>query len=85
MIICEYFFKEFYSRGSDEYLNAWAAEVDRMGWEDSEGLGPSLAVGRKPAGISWRGLCSNRGKRAASSKRSASALETPQLPARSIE
>ncbi len=33
MIVCEYFFKEFYSRGSDEYLNAWTAEVDRMGWE----------------------------------------------------
>jgi hypothetical protein len=31
VIVCEYFFKEFYSRGSDEYLNAWAAEVDRMG------------------------------------------------------
>lgn len=31
MIVCEYFFKEFYSRGSDEYLNAWAAEVDRLG------------------------------------------------------
>jgi hypothetical protein len=31
MIVCEYFFKEFDSRGSDEYLSAWAAEVDRMG------------------------------------------------------
>lgn len=36
MIACEYFFKEFYSRGSDEYLNHWAAQVDRMsseGWQ----------------------------------------------------
>jgi hypothetical protein len=36
MIACEYFFKEFYSRGSDEYLNQWAAQVDRMsseGWQ----------------------------------------------------
>lgn len=33
MIVCEYFFKEFYSRGSDEYVNAWVAEVDRLGWE----------------------------------------------------
>jgi hypothetical protein len=31
VIVCEYFFKEFYSKGSDEYLNAWAAEVDRLG------------------------------------------------------
>jgi hypothetical protein len=33
VIVCEYFFKEFYSRGSDEYLNAWAGEIDRMGCE----------------------------------------------------
>jgi hypothetical protein len=36
MIVCEYFFKEFNARGSDEYLSAWAADVDRMadeGWE----------------------------------------------------
>jgi hypothetical protein len=33
MIVCEYFFKGFYSRGSEEYLNAWAAEIDRMCWE----------------------------------------------------
>lgn len=35
MIICEYFFKQFHSRGSNEYLNAWASEVDEMadqGW-----------------------------------------------------
>jgi hypothetical protein len=38
MIVCEYFFKEFDARGSDEYLNAWAAEVDRMG-----GLGWKVA------------------------------------------
>jgi hypothetical protein len=36
MIVCEYFFKEFKARASDEYLSAWAADVDRMadeGWE----------------------------------------------------
>jgi hypothetical protein len=36
VIVCEYFFKKFYSRGSDEYLHAWATEVDRMadeGWK----------------------------------------------------
>jgi hypothetical protein len=36
MISCEYLFKEFNSQGSDEYLQAWAAQVDRMaeqGWE----------------------------------------------------
>jgi len=32
---CEMFLKEFYTRGSDEYLNHWAKEVDWMaaeGW-----------------------------------------------------
>jgi hypothetical protein len=36
MIVCEYFFKEFYSRGSNDYLSAWAAQVDCMagkGWQ----------------------------------------------------
>jgi hypothetical protein len=36
VIVCEYFFKEFHSRGSDDYLNAWVAQVDRMscdGWK----------------------------------------------------
>jgi hypothetical protein len=35
MIECEVFVKEFYSRGSDEYLHHWAKEVDWMaaeGW-----------------------------------------------------
>ena len=35
MIVCEYFFKEFHSKGSDEYLDAWAEELDRLsdqGW-----------------------------------------------------
>jgi molybdopterin-binding protein len=33
---CEYVFKDFYSRGSDEYINTWAAEVDQLageGWK----------------------------------------------------
>jgi molybdopterin-binding protein len=33
---CEYFFLGFHTRGSDEYINAWAADVDRMaaqGWD----------------------------------------------------
>lgn len=32
---CEMFLKEFHARGSDEYLNHWAKEVDWMaaeGW-----------------------------------------------------
>jgi hypothetical protein len=33
VIVCEYFFREFHSRGSYEYLSAWAAEVDRVGRE----------------------------------------------------
>ncbi len=36
MIVCEYFYKEFNSRGSNEYLNSWASDVDQMaddGWE----------------------------------------------------
>ena len=36
MIVCEYCFKEFYTRGSEDYLNSWVAQVDRManeGWE----------------------------------------------------
>lgn len=36
MIVCEYFFKDFNSRGSDEYLDSWASHVDHMadeGWE----------------------------------------------------
>jgi hypothetical protein len=35
MIVCDVFFKEFYARGSDDYINAWATEVDWMaaeGW-----------------------------------------------------
>ncbi len=38
MVVCEYFFKEFYSRGSEEYLNSWVAQVDRMGREGWEVL-----------------------------------------------
>lgn len=36
MIAYEYFFKEFYSRGRGDYLNAWATQVDWMaakGWK----------------------------------------------------
>lgn len=36
MIVCEYCFKEFYTRGSEDYLNTWVAQVDRLareGWE----------------------------------------------------
>jgi hypothetical protein len=36
MIVCEYFFKPFYTRGSEEYLQAWALEVDLLadkGWK----------------------------------------------------
>jgi hypothetical protein len=36
MIICEYLFKEFNARGSDEYIISWASHVDQMtdeGWE----------------------------------------------------
>jgi molybdopterin-binding protein len=35
-IFCEYVFKSFHSRGSDDYINAWAADIDRMtdeGWK----------------------------------------------------
>jgi hypothetical protein len=49
MIICEYFFLQFYSRGSGEYLHAWAAEVDRMadeGWR-------VLDCSRKPQPGFW--------------------------------
>ena len=49
MIVCEYFFKEFHSRGSDEYLRAWAAQVDRMaaeGWR-------VLDCSRKPQQGFW--------------------------------
>ena len=31
MIVCEYFFKAFDSRGSDDYFDAWAREVDLLG------------------------------------------------------
>jgi hypothetical protein len=36
MIVCEYLFMDFHSRGNDEYLCAWAIDVDQMGhqgWE----------------------------------------------------
>jgi hypothetical protein len=36
MIVCEYLFMEFYSHGDDDYLCAWATQVDEMGeqgWE----------------------------------------------------
>jgi hypothetical protein len=35
MIVCEYLFKVFNSRGSDDYLLAWTIQVDCMaaeGW-----------------------------------------------------
>jgi len=35
MIVCEYFYKEFHSGGSNEYLKEWASDVDEMaahGW-----------------------------------------------------
>jgi len=46
MIVCEYVFKEFYSRGSDQYLNAWAAQVDRLGREGWEVLDSIRCQGR---------------------------------------
>jgi hypothetical protein len=36
MIVCEYLFKEFNTKGSDEYIDSWASHVDHMaddGWE----------------------------------------------------
>ena len=33
MIVCEYFFKEFHTRGNSDYLTAWVAQVDQMGAE----------------------------------------------------
>jgi hypothetical protein len=36
MIVCEYLFKAFYTRGSEEYLDTWAMEVDLLaeeGWK----------------------------------------------------
>ena len=36
MIVCEYFYKEFFSGGSNKYLSEWASEVDEMaahGWK----------------------------------------------------
>jgi hypothetical protein len=41
MIVCEYLFMDFCSRGTDDYLCAWAAKVDKMGnqgWEVLESL-----------------------------------------------
>lgn len=35
IIVCEYFYKEFNARGGNDYLHAWAAEVDLLaecGW-----------------------------------------------------
>jgi hypothetical protein len=35
MVLCEFFFKEFHSRGSDDYVYVWSSEVDKMaaqGW-----------------------------------------------------
>ena len=36
MIVCDVFLKEFYARGSTDYLSHWAKEVDWMaaeGWK----------------------------------------------------
>lgn len=36
MTIGEYFYKSFHSRGDNDYLSKWAAEIDRMAdarWE----------------------------------------------------
>jgi len=36
MIVCELFFKQFYTRGSGDYLDGWATQVDCMeaeGWK----------------------------------------------------
>jgi hypothetical protein len=60
MISCEYIFKEFNSRGSDEYLHAWAVQVDQMaeqGWEIFECV-------RRPEGFGlWTVLLSRPGEK----------------------
>jgi hypothetical protein len=36
VIAHEYFYKGFHSRGDDDYINQWAAEIDQLaaaGWE----------------------------------------------------
>jgi hypothetical protein len=33
MIVCEYLFKDFNARGSDEYLDSWASHVDRIAYQ----------------------------------------------------
>jgi hypothetical protein len=38
MIVCEYLFMDFYSRGNDEDLYAWATKVDQMGYQGWEVL-----------------------------------------------
>jgi hypothetical protein len=38
MIVCEYVFKEFNSRGSDGYIVRWASQVDQLGNEGWEVL-----------------------------------------------
>lgn len=45
MIVCEYLFKEFNTKGSNEYMDSWASHVDLMaeeGWA-------VLECNRKPA------------------------------------
>jgi hypothetical protein len=48
MIVCEYLFMDFCSRGEDEYLYAWAANVDQMGsqgWEVLECIRRPVSLG----------------------------------------
>jgi molybdopterin-binding protein len=46
LITGEYFYKDFYSRGDDEYLSRWASEVDRMAENGWEVLGSERAPGK---------------------------------------
>jgi hypothetical protein len=49
MLLCEYLFKSFNSRGTCEYLETWASQVDEMaeqGWEVLECVRTSQRSGQ---------------------------------------
>jgi len=45
VITGEYYYKEFYSRGDDDYMVRWAAEVDEMAEDGWEVLGSERSLG----------------------------------------
>jgi len=48
MVVCEYLFTEFNARGSDEYIESWAEQLEAIlaqGWRVDDAVRKSRADG----------------------------------------